>query len=1685
MNGQEPSEIDAPVKSFSDDKPSEINPAADLPAVMPSDEFLSETLTLTPAQEEPSLDYEYERYTMSEAGELLRPEYASAVVLKDLTSEDLKILTGLPFEAGIAVLDGELVLFSSGNRDEIYVNPPVLEMLRQASFVAHTHPEGTLEGPSRTDILNAGPATEYVLTPQQAFAYNREGLLAAGDGYEECLLAFYETLNAEREGNSSALRARSLLNEFIREMDALNTQDTVEKTVFRSDGAAVTLEAEAMQTSGVTWNGGSFVTLWGNGRASTDYQVDEAGIYEIEITALSDEKGRPVLPQLRFSIDGAIVREPVEVSNNSWQFKPYVWTGVELTAGLHAFEAAVFIEEGGQSITLDRMVLRKTGEISYPAARVQIEAGTMQTSGIAWKGGPFVTMWGGGSASADYQVDEAGVYEVEVVAVSDDQGAAVPPQLRLSVDNSMTPGPVSVTHNNWQFKSYVWPEIELTAGMHALETGLFSNSTGQSITLTRILLRKVGEIPYPTARIQAEAEALQASGTTWNGGTFLTMWKGGRALLDYEIGEPGLYQVEVIANANDAGNAILPQLRYSADGAAASEPVNLSNNHWLMKPYALGEIELTAGPHHLELEAFRVLTDQSISVDRLLIRKISEEADVVIQNGQNFTNSRQVDLDLSALGSSSEIADMRYGWASPQGTAFSDWEDFSISKTVTMPEGDGVKTLECQVRDRSGNGTMHWGTIVLDTTPPAGSVAVNLGAPSTNRRDVTLQLTGSDSGSGLGWMRFSTDSGAGWTDWESFTPSRTVTLPEGDGPKTVLYQIWDGAWNLSTFSAVITVDTVPPAVSFLSPALANSASYTLRYEVSDNFDAVRTLSETITLSQGANLLERTVTDGAGNTTTLTRIVSYVPVSNLGDTYNTTDAAFDWVETDVPTGIILDEQTQSFTLPFSFRFFDEMYTQILVSSNGVVQFGGTSGSAYPSTQQLPNTRAPNTIAAPLWRDLDPSKGGTITYASSPSRFVVSWDNIYDYFGSGVPQRFQMILDSDGSIVFQYDSVTFVSTTVTGIENASGTKGVQYQMSPKNKSALQLTPVASRTGLLFINQGGLYSPTRDVTVTLESAFPENKISEMRFSTDGGSSWTSWETFSETKALSLPEGDGRKGVLCQIKDADGALGEASDDIILDMEEPFGTVSINQNDRYTQSNSVTLSLTDSDLGSGVDKMSFSTDGGQTWSDWQSFSATKTLTLPPGDGEKEVRVRLKDKVGHVGGFSDTIILDSAMADFDTYQGVRKTLVLGPLSNAAGGPLTYQFSAPENLLLNGRFSLLKNQLTYIPNENFTGSGILAIQISGGDGPVEYGLQLRVLSPQVNTPNDPSLSAQYNLRLARAVRAWNLSRGAGVTVAVIDTGINRAHADLQNQIYTNPGEIAGDGADNDGNGFIDDVHGWDFKHGDNNPADDGTGGGHGTHVAGIVGAESNNGTGVAGIAPDTSLMAVKVFDGYEGGDGLIDSIFQNVANGIRYAIELGARVINMSLGWLTSGISPVVVQAIKDAIAAARAAGAVIVASAGNKESDVALYTPAALAGVITVAATTSSDVRAYFSNYGEEVEVAAPGSSIYSTYLSGYAYESGTSMAAPLVAGLAALILSQDPSSTDADVLRRLKYSSVDLGTAGFDPYYGYGRIDAFQALSYDYYDDGSLKTQYLEKPDEHGWNRLFFDPEGYLTGGI
>jgi subtilisin family serine protease len=341
--------------------------------------------------------------------------------------------------------------------------------------------------------------------------------------------------------------------------------------------------------------------------------------------------------------------------------------------------------------------------------------------------------------------------------------------------------------------------------------------------------------------------------------------------------------------------------------------------------------------------------------------------------------------------------------------------------------------------------------------------------------------------------------------------------------------------------------------------------------------------------------------------------------------------------------------------------------------------------------------------------------------------------------------------------------------------------------------------------------------------------------------------------------------------------------------------------------------------------------------------------------------------------------------------------------------------------------------------------------------LNHGLQVdrAIFSPPGAPPGDSLFTSQYALRLLRAVQAWQITSGSvEVPIAVIDTGIQSDHPDLINALWVNPGEdfnIDGradssdfNGVDDDGNGFIDDVAGWDFTEApnfpdggdylqrDNDPSDEN---GHGTSVAGIIAATADNGIGIAGLAHGCRVMNLRAGTS----QGYLEE--DDVASAILYAVAMGARVINMSFGDVV--VSPM----LRDVIAFAHRRNVVLVASAGNSSSHVPHY-PSGFSETIAVGATDELDRLAVFSNYGATIDVVAPGVNLWTTAMnSRYRLFSGTSAAAPYVSALAGLMISNEPALNNETLRSRLQASARDLGDSGVDSFFGTGRIDACTAL--------------------------------------
>jgi subtilisin family serine protease len=413
----------------------------------------------------------------------------------------------------------------------------------------------------------------------------------------------------------------------------------------------------------------------------------------------------------------------------------------------------------------------------------------------------------------------------------------------------------------------------------------------------------------------------------------------------------------------------------------------------------------------------------------------------------------------------------------------------------------------------------------------------------------------------------------------------------------------------------------------------------------------------------------------------------------------------------------------------------------------------------------------------------------------------------------------------------------------------------------------------------------------------------------------------------------------------------------------------------------------------------------------------------------------------------------------------REPLPENSIASATAGDL----SSLEGL--NRKFGLKKSRKLFGGEKNSSLSNIYKLTFSKdiqlSDVIKEYSANPLVEYAEPNykrhtfiVPNDPFYSQQWAHNKTQSELAWNIEKGnQSVIIAIIDTGVDWNHPDLAKNIWNNTDEIPDDNIDNDHNGYVDDVRGYDFVNTTQPvaPGEDGTTpdndpmdfNGHGTHVAGIAAAVTNNNIGVAGMSWFSKIMPVRA--GYEGADGRGYLEDTDAVLAIEYAADNNATIINMSWG----GYEPS--SLIKDAIDYAYNKGVILVAAAGNEDGGAKIY-PAGYDNVIAVAATDTDDSRSKFSvggtNYGSWIDVAAPGGGLFSSGIlstvfdDSYTYMMGTSMATPFVAGLAALIKSKNPAFTNEEVRSIIKSTTdpIQPGQIGL-LYIGTGRINAYKAL--------------------------------------
>jgi len=692
--------------------------------------------------------------------------------------------------------------------------------------------------------------------------------------------------------------------------------------------------------------------------------------------------------------------------------------------------------------------------------------------------------------------------------------------------------------------------------------------------------------------------------------------------------------------------------------------------------------------------------------DTIILDTTPPGGTISINSGDIYANSTSVTLTLSASDSGG-VNKMQF---SNDGVSFSSEEDYATSKSWTLTAGDGLKTVYVQYKDNAGNwGGLISDTIILDNTLPSGTILIDDGAESTDSTSVTLTLWASDSGSGVSKMQFSND-GVVFSSEEDYATSKSWTLTDGDGTKTVYVQYKDNAGNWGgLISDTIILDTnpdpTPPSGTILindGDVYTNTTSVTLTLSASDSsgVSKMQFSNDGVVFSSEedyATSKSWTLTAGDGLKTVYVRYMD--SVGNWNDPPGISDTII--LDTTPPDGTISiddgDVYTNSTSVTLTLSASDSSGVSKMQFSNDGVVFSSEEDYATSKSWTLTASDGLKTVYAkykdnagnwsvsisdmiildttPPTGTISINRGAGYTNSTSVTLTLSASDN------NGVSK---MKFSNDGvSFSSEEDYATSKSWTLTAGE---GTKTVYVRYKDNaghwgvSISDTIILETTAPTGAISINNGAVYTDSTSVTLTL-SAIDSSGVSKMQFSNDGVS-FSSEEDYATSKSWALTTGDGLKTVYVQYKDnAGNSSAFISDTIILETTAPTGTILINDGDVYTNSTSITLTLSASDAGSGIREMKFSNDG-VVFSSEENYATSKDWTLTTGDGIKTVYVQYKDNAGNWSvSISDTIILDTtppsgtiSINNGDVYTSTTSVTLTLLASDSGSGVGKMQFS---------------------------------------------------------------------------------------------------------------------------------------------------------------------------------------------------------------------------------------------------------------------------------------------------------------------------------------------------------------------------------------------------------------------------
>jgi subtilisin family serine protease/alpha-tubulin suppressor-like RCC1 family protein/uncharacterized membrane protein len=826
----------------------------------------------------------------------------------------------------------------------------------------------------------------------------------------------------------------------------------------------------------------------------------------------------------------------------------------------------------------------------------------------------------------------------------------------------------------------------------------------------------------------------------------------------------------------------------------------------------------------------------------------------------------------------------------------------------------------------------------------------------------------------------------------------------------------------------------------------------------------------------------------------------MPVSTLGGGpdlhgYNWTDSndaagpAHQWKDIS-KTGKLLSEASKAddafdkVALPFAMELYGKTFKEVFVSSNGYLTFG--KGSSEHSHFPLPTTMMAGNLIAPFAMDLDPSRGGEVYVQQTANEFLVQWNRVKDFAGIG-EYTFQASLNRNGVIYFHYEKMDGkIERATTGIQNEAADKALliaynNQQVKADSTIRISTSPkwlhVATTSGTIgggkYLNvpvtfkSGGILAGTYKAILGINGNDPKRPSAEVPVSltiqatrtlavnpttvdfgqVSVGSSGEKTVQFTNTgnAAISIGQINTGNGVFTASAGTKSLAPGETSSLLLRFSPVNGTSYTSTAQVYSNAeNSPTrISL----RGKGIASPRFAFNPENLSITVAAGQKTKSLASLLNKGKAMGNFRLKEIRNEANGKNGIGVDGPTAEQTDPFadEHVPNRLIVRYKDGQSGlsnpGALSTQVKIVRELAKarkTGNGARALNGLNLDLVETVQSANLRDVAKALAEDPaVEY-VEPDYIRRSSVLPNDPEWRNQYALQKIQAPQAWEKTKGShSVIVAVIDTGIDYNHKDLQGNIWKNPGEIANNRKDDDGNGYVDDVYGWDFCNNDNNPMD---GNRHGTHVAGTIAAASDNGLQVAGVAWNTKLVALKFLS--DRGWGSISDAIDAVA----YCTAMDFPISNNS--WGGGGSS----RAMKEAIDRAGQNGHLFCAAAGNSgtNNDSRPHYPSSYVSpnVLSVAASDSADRLASFTCYGKtSVDMAAPGVSILNLVPNNrLARLSGTSMATPHVAGAAALVLSMNQNAGFAE-LKRTLMDSVDPIKSYEGKMVAPGRLNLLKAL--------------------------------------